>query len=366
VVARSKPFGLRHPAALSLSILVVTLAGCSTTVPNPPVTELAAGRTTSASLSSTIRFLYLGNEYGSVSKLVVYPLLGSKPLRKISRSWNVYAIAIDPWNDVYTTDDNPSGGSIVAYTPGGKSILLSIGVDFAKGLAFDKSGNLYIADTVAVEEYAARSTKRLRIIRTDTRDNDALAFDPKGNLYVARLASYGSSGPSSIEVFAPGASRPFRTITDGIRMPVGLLFDNKGNLYVDNCPPCYSSNPDKAHGGSITEYAPGGHSPFRTVSRSLDWPVAVAFDSHGLLFVANRPFQKKGWITVYSSGADPVRVVTDGINGPAAFAVGPQNYLYVANSAAPSITVYTPGGSQLVRTITDGVKAPSAIAIGKE
>ena len=38
---------------------------------------------------------------------VVYLLGGSKPLRQIKRDWNVYAIAIDPWGDVYTTDGMP-------------------------------------------------------------------------------------------------------------------------------------------------------------------------------------------------------------------------------------------------------------------
>ena len=36
---------------------------------------------------------------------------------KFSGTLGPVTIALDPWSDVYTTDNNPSGGLITAYTP---------------------------------------------------------------------------------------------------------------------------------------------------------------------------------------------------------------------------------------------------------
>ena len=113
-------------------------------------------------------YLYLGNSYGSGSTFVVYPLHGSKPLRQITRSWGVYAMADDLWGDVYTTDGNPDSGTITAYTPGGKNVLLRIYVDAAQALAFDGSGNLFAALPAGIAEFAARRTKRLRTLAERT------------------------------------------------------------------------------------------------------------------------------------------------------------------------------------------------------
>ena len=52
-----------------------------------------------------------------------------------------------------------------------------------------------------------------------------MAFDPSGNLYVA-------SGSTVIE-FAPGSTTPGATLT-GLSYPVALAFDQAGDLYVAN------------------------------------------------------------------------------------------------------------------------------------
>jgi hypothetical protein len=151
---------------------------------------------------------------GSLSKFKVYPLAlaGSRPIRSFNRNWNVYAMAIDPWNDVYTTNGSVYT-EITAYTPGGKAVLLDFGNGFGApmGLAFDKHGNLWIADTVNIEEYAARSTTLLRTI--NDRGCYALASDSSDNLYVA-CGGYPRKG--KVEVYAAGAKKPFRAITQGI------------------------------------------------------------------------------------------------------------------------------------------------------
>jgi sugar lactone lactonase YvrE len=310
-------------------------------------------------------YLYLGNSYGSGSTFVVYPLHGSKPLREITRSWGVYAMAIDSWGDVYTTDGNPDSGTITAYTPGGENVLLTIYVDAAQALAFDGSGNLFAALPVGIVEFAARRTKRLRSFGgKDATDGEALAFDRSGNLYLASVKAHGS-----IAVYAPGKNDPFRRITDGIRTPVALSFDKSGDLFAANCPGCYA---EKGR-GFVSEYAPGSSKPQRVLRKGIETPDALAVGRGGLLFVANDPslrpgVVKPGWISVFaSSGTSPVRKITKGIKGVRSLTVDAEGYLYVESSWTneQAILVFTPDGSRLVRKITDGVKSPSAVAVGK-
>ena len=55
----------------------------------------------------------------------------------------------------------------------------------------------------------------------------ALAFDSSGNLYVA---NYGSN---TVSKFAPGSTTASTTLT-GLNEPNALAFDSSGNLYVAN------------------------------------------------------------------------------------------------------------------------------------
>ena len=66
-------------------------------------------------------FLYVGLQ--NVRSLDVYPLQGSKPIRTFPGTLGPVTIALDPWSDVYTTDNLLSGGLITAYTPGARSVL---------------------------------------------------------------------------------------------------------------------------------------------------------------------------------------------------------------------------------------------------
>jgi hypothetical protein len=357
--------------ALNACVSAATLAGCGGSQPPIGAPGATPQRQTPQTMSdhnvhlnAAKWFLYVGLQ--NARSLDVYRLHGNKAIRKFSGTLGPVTIALDPWSDVYTTDNNPSGGPITAYTPGARSQLLEIGpYDWCRGLAFDAEGHLYAGCFASVRVYAARSTKLIRFIRQGG-VNEALAFDSKGNLYVAGLE--GSGPRAQIAVFPPGAKKPARTITKGIEYPSALLVDKSNDLFVANCGSiCYFSSGRR---GSITEYADGSGTPLRTLTDGIDSPQAMAFGKNGLLFVANYGYFKKGSVTVYSSGTKPVRTITAGIRNPDALAVDPSGDVYVANYAYAkghdSITVYTPDGSQLVRTIPEELSGPLSLGIGKE
>ena len=69
---------------------------------------------------------------------------------------------------------------------------------------------------------------------------EALAFDSSGNLYVANNADN-----DTVSVFAPHATTPTSTLT-GLNGPSALAFDSSGNVYVANL-----------DGDTVSVFAPG-------------------------------------------------------------------------------------------------------------
>ena len=149
--------------ALTTCAAVALLAGCGGSQP-PIGAPVAMPQSHNQRAKS---FLYVGNAFGSGSTFVVYLLGGSKPLRQIKRDWNVYAIAIDPWGDVYTTDDRmPSWrpGSSPTHAAAARKALLAINDDADSPLAFDGSGNLYVDDRGASSESTKRAALKLPLL----------------------------------------------------------------------------------------------------------------------------------------------------------------------------------------------------------
>jgi hypothetical protein len=314
----------------------------------------------------TKTYLYVGTLDHTAKNFLVYPIYGSKPVRGFSLYWGVASMAIDRWGDIYTSNGFPTGGSITAFTPGGRTILLRMVVYPVFALGFDRLGYLYAA-AVGVGEYRPRSTKYIRSLGKDVHNPDAVAADTSRKVYVASNSNSSSGlGKGSIEVFPPHGERLLRKITDGIHTPVALAFDASGNLYVANCPRCYGGS-DR---GFVTEYAPGSSTPSRTLNDGTELPDALAVGRNGQLFVANYPSyeignKQKSSVAVFApTGTKPSLKITDGIDGPVSLAVRDDGALYVANRAASTVTVYAPNSTRLLRTIQ--VNGVSEIAIGKE
>ena len=78
-----------------------------------------------------------------------------------------------------------------------------------------------------MSEFAPGSTTPTATL-TGLTHPDALAFDSSGNLYVANC-----SGSNTVSEFAPGSTTPTATLT-GLNDPEALAFDSSGNLYVAN------------------------------------------------------------------------------------------------------------------------------------
>jgi sugar lactone lactonase YvrE len=143
------------------------------------------------------------------------------------------------------------------------------------------------------------------------------------------------------------------SLTTGIIFPVGMAFDASGNLFVGNTAGGIND------AGTITEFASNSSVPIRTIKKGVNDPFYLATDAAGNVYSAN---QFGNTITVYAPGATkPTRTISDGVQVPIFVLVDAQNNVYVANSA--SVTVYASGSDAPSRTITKGVKIPFSLAL---
>jgi sugar lactone lactonase YvrE len=135
------------------------------------------------------------------------------------------------------------------------------------GLAFDSTGNLYVANfndsTVSKVTLGGTVTT---FVSSQLNGPGGLAFDSTGNLYVANFRN------STVSKVTPGGT--VSLFASGFANPAGLAFDSTGNLYVTN----YNANTvsEVTPGGTVSLFASGFNAPF-----------GLAFDSTGNLYVAN-------------------------------------------------------------------------------
>ncbi len=178
--------------------------------------------------------------------------------------------------------------------------------------------------------YAPNSTKVAQTITNGIDNPTALAFDSSGNLYVANIP-YHKRG--WVSVYPPGGKSPVTTITKGINNPSALAIDATGTLYVSNCPRCFNVSGSV----SVSVYTAGKQLPSYSISKGVSDPYALALDSSGDLYVANSPLLMnparagRGSISVYPPGKATLKYsVTEGVDGPSAMAFDSSGNLYVA------------------------------------
>ena len=194
---------------------------------------------------------------------------------------------------------------------------------------------LYVASANGgISVYPLGSTVPVRTLPADL--PTAIAFDRSGNLYVANHNG-GPNGRGYVSIFAPGSSAPARTISIGINVPYSLAFDSKGNLYVANY--IRSTDAPKSNNGSVTVYRQNNDAPYRTIL-GVDHPHQVEIDGRGNLVVAGQRLE------IYAPGAVvPTRTL---IKRPLAFGIDSKNRIYAgwgfcANNCYGYIDVYVLG-----------------------
>lgn len=238
-------------------------------------------------------------------------------------------------DDIYETNM----GMVLRIRPtGGTPITFADGLSNPKGLVFDGTGRLYVAD-------ASRGS----IIVFTTPDGAGatfasglsspvgVTFDPMGNLFV------GESGSGNISKFAQDGTKT--TFASGLGAPAGLAFSNNGNLFVADFA-----------GGAISQITPAGTKT--TFASGLGLPAGLAIDSAGNLFEAD---SSTGSIFKFAPDGTKTTFAT-GLSRPYGLAFEASGNLIVSDNGNGSTFRFTPAG---VRTtvFSSDFNTPQFVAI---
>ncbi|MEO8140279.1 MAG: hypothetical protein ABI742_11565, partial [Gemmatimonadota bacterium] len=163
-------------------------------------------------------------------------------------------------------------------------------------LAFDRSHRLWVANfdngTVVRfnrDQLAASGSPKPAIVLTRLGHPTAIAFDAAGGLWVSDIQAQTVTGFPASELATsddPISSVVLHRGADSLDMPTGIAFDASGNLWIANIgnETLVAFTPAQlAAAGS-----PAPHVVLHTTGGSLTFPVGVAFDAEGSLWVLNR------------------------------------------------------------------------------
>lgn len=257
--------------------------------------------------------------------LNIYSSRGAKMVQTLQQSHPFALMTLDSEGDLYSlcaadrVCEYAAGGSqVLKPVPIRKIALRNLGI-VAHALAVDPSGNLAVSSVNSVSVFAPGAAKPYWTISNVAAG--AVAFDASGDLYVAVNA--GGSSPS-VEVYSPGGTSPIQTISDGVTDPVSLSFDSSGKLYVLNAG--ILSQGSCTQPPSVELYAPSNSTPIRTVSTGLVCGNALAFsvDTSAYVYVSNGGFPDAGNVVVYAKSSNiPKRTVTQAVQNPTMLGIGP-------------------------------------------
>lgn len=210
-------------------------------------------------------------------------------------------------------------------TNGTLSLYAGNNFDYPSGLAFDRAGNLYVAnyDAGTISKVTSNGVETLFAVGLAT--PYPVAIDGDGNIYV------GSYDDNEILKFdADGVSNSFAD--SNLNNPSGLAFDREGFLYVAN-----NGN------GTIWKFDTNGVGTL--FAEDMGEPYGLAFDSTGNLFVANPSVSEIAKIMPDGSKTNFVL----GLDSPIGLAFDRAGYLY-ATTVNKVLKISPDGNSEVFTT----------------
>ncbi|MCS7313852.1 MAG: hypothetical protein RMI94_00355 [Bryobacterales bacterium] len=270
-------------------------------------------------------------------------------------------LAFDRAGNLYIAD---SGNRRIRRLSGGvlSTVHVPVTLELPTGLAFDAAGNLYIADRSRIVKLApSGSASTLALAARD------LALDAAGNVFVVagtpQLMRLGPTG--SVAVVAGVTTEP-RFWGDGgpattarLDSPSGLALASDGSLYIADTGNARIRKVDRA--GVISTVAGAGRSgalgdSLPALAARLFAPVALSFDSAGCLLIADsavsrvRRLSAAGLLTnvagtgVAGFNGDGDAVITQ-LNQPAGLAAAADGRVFVADTGNHRIRALSLSGT---------------------
>jgi sugar lactone lactonase YvrE len=225
------------------------------------------------------------------------------------------------------------GGAILKFAPDRTQSTFAIGLNYPEGLTFDSAGNLFVTDGGKVYEFSPQGARTT--FASGLGHGSGLAFDSAGNLFVV------DTNTGNVYKYTPGGARS--TFASGLSYPFDLAFDSAGSLFVTDW--------GSGSGGHISKFTPDGT---RSTFAELGAPEGLAFDSAGNLFVVDADTEEIFKFTPAGVRSTFAKNVGLGLDLVAHLAFQPTQALTPPIVATPSVS---PNGGKFRRrvmvTLTD-------------
>jgi sugar lactone lactonase YvrE len=295
---------------------------------------------------------------------------------------------------VYVTDNTGTGGSgdglsiINATVPGSTpQTITSATLDDPTGIALDPTGkyagDLFIAspanDALVIYDPTNESFTKYAT-NADLGSAEGLAFDSSGDLYIASSpsTSTGNIYEYTSSALTAGTTTPTAyTALSTLGGPEGIAVDANGDLFVTITTPS-GNGPTVAKTSQVVEITPGGTinafypGTVNPPNPALAGPVGIAFNTlptNGNLYIANSGANTVTQSTLYPVGSTAVST-GKGLLDPQGLIFDSNGNLFVADYGSPSdeVTEYTvsstPGVYNLYSTYTGGgLSGPDFLAV---
>jgi sugar lactone lactonase YvrE len=219
-------------------------------------------------------------------------------------------------DDIYYSVNQPQSLIIKIDSNGNQSIFASLASDVNPlGLAFDKSGNLYVANVGGGGSIIKIEANGDQSVFATLYEPRGVVFDSSGNLYAS------CTDGTIAKIDSTGNVSPF---VSGRPLPLGLAFDDRGNLYVAD-----------ESGGPLMKYDQNGNSSIFARFGYNVFATGLAFDRNGNLYV-NTSNYFDGWIIrIDSEGVQST--FTSGLSIPWGLAFDSSGILYATDALPESI-----------------------------
>jgi uncharacterized protein YecT (DUF1311 family) len=208
------------------------------------------------------------------------------------------------------------------------TLLFSVSVR-AGYLAFDHSGNLFVADEDHHSIFKFTTDGKKSTFATGI-DAVVIAFDGAGNLFASEVHYEKGHTVGAIFKFTPEGVKS--TFASSLGNPVHQTFDDKGNLFVSD---------EESH--SIFKFTPDGVKS--TFASGLKVPVDLAFDRLGNLFVTDFEAEYGGYSILKFTPDGKKSTFDTGIK-PNGMALDAAGNLFVLEYGSDLIFKFTPDGTR--------------------
>ena len=230
-------------------------------------------------------------------------------------------------NEIITYDTSSNVGSTISAS---RAVFANTQLNEAFGMAFDVSGNLYVANRSgnSISKFN-KSGSYVSNITSNLNEPTGIAFDSSGNLYVANQSGNSISKFNSSGGFVS-------SITSNLNYPLGIVFDSSGNLYAAN------------HFVSTISKFDASGAYISSISTHLDGPWGMAFDSSGNLYTTNNGLSANiNEISKHNSSGTYIGSITSNLTSPLGIVFDSTGNLYASNYRANTITKFDPSGNFL-------------------